>query len=940
MYDNDLVSKDDLIINNFTKKEDINKYTLAQATQRGLMELNNSSIIMTFKSDLFENIELLKDFNIVIITNIIPLKKAEILNDYCRKEHKGFIYSCQIGLVFFLFEDFGDNFMINDKNGKKCKKYFIKTITNACPGIVEIDPIEIVEEKKKKKKYLQLETGDYVVFKGVSGMSELNDSPPRPIRVLSKNKFTIEETSRYDVFTGLGIVEEMKIPFPLKFIPLTKAKKMIYFDDFNDNDVDSNNKIIDEKVFDIEYDEMIDNEIKNQFVDNLSWMNIFNSKNKNETLINNSNAKIHLAIAAIHEYYSIHKYLPKYTEQQAIKDCIDISSRIFSKAKQENEKWVENLNDIDIKYITNIFKFCGFFFIPAIKFFGGVLSQEILKYIGLYKPVHQWVYFNFFEFMNDEISLIDTEQLLKDSNIKQDIEQYMTCDKEKITILKNINIVIIGFNDIGFEILNLFMNLNLFKNITILDINKGGNYIKICRLKEIYDFKIFVENNIVNDLSDKAWWKDSKILIDTLSYKYNKKEKDLLITNSNKFNKILIDVNANKSYASLDMILPEKLSKKKNINYPLEDMNTPGGENIKNDQINNYQDELKYTNIQNLKESLHFSKKIFENYFYLDIIHLNELIKRFNSEEEILKYIDDLMQKENNNEKILKLIRYLKKLVSVKFGISFEAIVLMACEIFQELFQFSIDEILFQYPEDYIELGKLKKFWSGKKYPPKAILFDINDEEHFQILYLITYFLCQILELKDFENKMNDIKSIAKKYELKKYDSSIQTRAKDATFFNMEKNSLVRFLTLYGKENKFEFKEIKLDIENNEDINDFSKLNKHLKFIILASNLILKIYGIKTHNNIYKDISFLFKMDTIFPSIVSSISGLVLIQLLTMINDTDFDEFLSSLEEQINEIKEENIKIKNNNKNSVIFKNANINLGMNIYLFYNNFKNK
>ncbi len=59
-----------------------------------------------------------------------------------------------------------------------------------------------------------------------------------------------------------------------------------------------------------------------------------------------------------------------------------------------------------------------------------------------------------------------------------------------------------------------------------------------------------------------------------------------------------------------------------------------------------------------------------------------------------------------------------------------------------------------------------------------------------------------------------------------------------------------------------------------------------------------------------------------------------------MINDTDFDEFLSSLEEQINEIKEENIKIKNNNKNSVIFKNANINLGMNIYLFYNNFKNK
>ena len=913
---------------------------MAQATQRGLTELNNSSIIMTFTSDLFENLKLLEDFNLVIITNIIPLPKAEMINDYCRKKHKGFIYSCQIGLVSFLFEDFGDNFMVNDKNGKKCKKYFIKSITNACPGIVEIDPIEVFKEDQKKKKYLQLETGDYVIFKGVSGMTELNDSPPRPIRVLSKNKFTIEETSRYDGFTGLGIVEEIKIPFPLKFIPLTKAKKVIYFEDFNENGVDSDDKIVDEQVFDIEYDEMIDNEIKNQFDDNLLWMNIFNIRNKNETLINNSNAKIHLAILAIHEYYSIHKYLPKYNEQQSIKDCIDISSRIFTKAKEEKELWVENLNEIDIKYITNIFKYCEFFFLPGIKFFGGILSQEILKYIGLNKPVNQWVYFNFSEIMNEDISLIDNELLLKDSNIKKDLELYMTSNKEKIAMLKNINLVIIGFNDIGFEILNLFVNLNLFQNVMIIDQNKGQNYAKILELKDNYDFKIFVDNNIINDLLDKDWWKNAKIIIDTLSYKYNKKEKDFLITTSNKSNKILIDVNANKSYGSLDLILPEELSKKKNINNLLEDMNTPEGENIKNNQINNSNDEQKYINILNLKESLSLSKNIFENYFYTNINHLNELIKRSDSDEEILKYLDDLMQKENNNEKILKLIRYLKKLVSVKFGISFETLVLTACEIFQELFQFSVDEILSKYPEDYIELGKLKKFWSGKRYPPKAILFDINDEEHYQILYLITYFLCQIYELKDYENKMNSIKSIAKKYVLKIYDSSIQTRAKDATFFNMEKNSLVRFLTLYGKENKFAFKEIKLDIENNEDINDFSKLNNHLKFIILTSNLILKNYGIKTYNNIYKDISLLFKIDNIFPSTASSISGLVLIQLFSMINDPDFVEFLSSLEGQLNEIKEENIIIRNNNKNSLIFKNANINLGMNIYLFYNNFKNK
>ena len=46
LYDNDLVKKNDLLANEFTKKEDIDKYTLAQATQRGLSGINNSALII------------------------------------------------------------------------------------------------------------------------------------------------------------------------------------------------------------------------------------------------------------------------------------------------------------------------------------------------------------------------------------------------------------------------------------------------------------------------------------------------------------------------------------------------------------------------------------------------------------------------------------------------------------------------------------------------------------------------------------------------------------------------------------------------------------------------------------------------------------------------------------------------------------------------------
>ena len=269
---------------------------------------------------------------------------------------------------------------------------------------------------------------------------------------------------------------------------------------------------------------------------------------------------------------------------------------------------------------------------------------------------------------------------------------------------------------------------------------------------------------------------------------------------------------------------------------------------------------------------------------------------------------------------------------------SFESIVLTACEMFQEIFQFSIDEILFKYPKDYIELGKHKKFWSGKKFPPKPITLNINNEDHFQWLYLITLFFCQILGKKEFENRMKDIKSIAKQYEIREFDSSLIKRAKDEKFFEMEKNSLISFFSLYEKKKKFEFKEIELNFENNEDINDFSKLNNHLKFLILTSKLIMKNYGISTYNNIYQYISLLFKIDNIFPTTISSISGLILFQILLMFNNSDLIKFFSSTDEKINEIKENTIKENNEIKEceiNSIFQNASFNLSSNIYLFYN-----
>ena len=50
------------------------------------MELDSSTEIMTFKGDLFKNLDLLKEFNIVIITTFIQMSQAEKINEFCRKK--------------------------------------------------------------------------------------------------------------------------------------------------------------------------------------------------------------------------------------------------------------------------------------------------------------------------------------------------------------------------------------------------------------------------------------------------------------------------------------------------------------------------------------------------------------------------------------------------------------------------------------------------------------------------------------------------------------------------------------------------------------------------------------------------------------------------------------------------------------------------------------
>ena len=913
------------------------------------MEINYSALVMIYKGELSDNFSILNEYNIVIITEIIDIETAESLNQYCRKKNIGFIYTSEFGLASFLFIDFGDDFNVEDLNGKENEKYFIKSISNSCPGIVEIEPIKIIKNDKIIKKFLNLGTGDFVSFKDITGMTELNDTPPRPIRVLSKTKFTIEDTSKFQEFTGSGMVEEIKISNPINFKPLSKAKDFIYNEDDIEDDLDD------------EFNSDDENSFNNGSNDNSSWIKMFYSLNQNDSFNNIANEKIHLAFLALHEFFSIHQFLPHFNEQNDIDECIDISSKILAKAKEEKKKWVNNLKNIDKIFLEKIFKFSRFYFTPMTCFFGGIVSQEILKYIGLYKPSNQWTYFNFLDLINEETLQKNFKNKVLDDDYKRNIEPYTLFGKEKINEIKNINILIIGLNNTGYEILKILIMLDLITdndNILILGNNKDEIEEKINDLKcndKNNKIKIINEEiNINGDLSEKDWWKKSIIIIDTLPFQINHQEKIYIINKCKKDNKILIDINTNKSIGSYELILPSQLINynKKNINSLInEDDITPEGPK-QNDNLNiintNESKNKKYENIYSFEESLNWSKIFFETNFNTNIKHLNELINKSGSEKEMKKYLDELINNENDNLKSLRLILTFKKLISLKLGMTFESLVFHSIETFQELFEFSIDEILLKYPSDLIVHETNKKFWSGKRLEPKKIKFDCNNEEHYQFIYYLTYFYCQVLRVEDIEEKMKMVKDIVLKYELKKYDITIIKKANNMDFFNIEKDTLIKFLGDIMKINeikKVNLQEIEINYsKNNEKIDELDNINEQLKLIVLASNIKLSNYGL-SKKNIYNELSILLKINNTLPAVSSAISGLAVLQLFNMFNDLDFMDYVKSVKDGKLKNENNNKNINNNDENSnkinIIndgnisnYKNGIFNLANNFYLLY------
>ncbi|XP_070558786.1 ubiquitin-like modifier-activating enzyme 1 [Ptychodera flava] len=393
IHDEGTVALADLSSQFFLQKEDIGK-NRSEVTEARLAELNSYVPVTAHSGPLTE--ELISKFQVVVLTNS-SLESQLKIGDYCHSKGIKLIVADTRGLFGQIFCDFGEQFVVTDTTGEQPISNMIASVTKDAEGVVTC-----LDEARHS-----YESGDYVTFSEIQGMTELNESEPRKIKVLGPYTFSIGDTSNLSDYVRGGIVTQVKMPQTISFKSLRAS---LAEPDF---------LITDFAKFD-------------------------------------RPGQLHIGFQALHEYIKKNGSPPKPGNKADAEKFIAIAKEINEKApaaaKQES---------IDEKLMTSL-AFNAVGDVCAMQaVFGGVTAQEVMKACsGKFNPISQWLYFDALECLPEDNPESITEEERQPQNSRYD-GQIAVFGKSFQKKLGSQKYFVVGAGAIGCEMLKNFAMMGL-----------------------------------------------------------------------------------------------------------------------------------------------------------------------------------------------------------------------------------------------------------------------------------------------------------------------------------------------------------------------------------------------------------------------------------------------------------------------------------------------
>ncbi|XP_049335420.1 ubiquitin-like modifier-activating enzyme 1 [Astyanax mexicanus] len=367
----------------------------AECSENPLARLNSHVRVSACTERL--NQEFLRNFQVVVLTNS-SLEEQRWVGSFCHTNNIRFIVADTKGLCGQLFCDFGEAFEVRDSDGESPRSAMITHISKENPGIVSCADDQAHE----------FSDGMQVMFSGVKGMTELNNSGPFEIKFIDHYTFSICDTSSFSEYEKGGVVTEVKQSKTLSFIPLEAALEEV----------------------------MRDSE--------LLVLNDYGKIQRHHSL--------HLGFRALHDFKHQHGRLPKPRNQADAESLVAMAKQLSTAAKfdQLDEDAVRKLSLVAVGDLA-----------PINAVIGGLAAQEVVKACsGKFTPLKQWFYFDALEALPDQEGEGLTEEACAPRNCRYDgqIAVFGADFQEK---LKKQRYFLVGAGAIGCELLKNFALIGL-----------------------------------------------------------------------------------------------------------------------------------------------------------------------------------------------------------------------------------------------------------------------------------------------------------------------------------------------------------------------------------------------------------------------------------------------------------------------------------------------
>ena len=423
LQDNKTATFYDLSSQFYLKESDIGK-NRAESCIKKLQDLNYYVKVTASTDNLpneEKNMNVLKKYNVIVLTEC-DYETAKIIDKYCR-ENKIFLILCDVyGAAGRIINDFGEEFIVNDKDGEDPKEIMVKNIQIKDEKTAEVSVLDGLRH--------DFSDNDLVEVIEVVGLDGINKRQ-FTIKSLTKDKFEIigDLKGIKESYKHNGIVKQIKTQKKMKFLPFKDC-----FDSFTE---EKHSKLIDENMVFSDF-----SKVSNGFIINLTL-----------TAINNYLRE--------KQYFNNSKIITSPWDYNQFKIIMENVNKIVSENKIE-------LNENHQKLIYKIIFTHMVQFSPLCAYFGGFAAQEVIKAItNKYSPINQIIYQDCLELIPDiDIKSKETiEESLKKINFKENNNRLdglkVIVGEEIMDKLINMKCLIVGAGAIGCELIKNFSMLNV-----------------------------------------------------------------------------------------------------------------------------------------------------------------------------------------------------------------------------------------------------------------------------------------------------------------------------------------------------------------------------------------------------------------------------------------------------------------------------------------------